>query len=102
MRIDLRVQGAERVGLNRELRDLETDANVALRREVVDLVRSGFPHQPIDRTRIKQIPVVLVDIAANRLDAVLLMLGNRVAANQSIHFVTEPHQIFSQVRTVLP
>ena len=70
-------QRAERVGVRRVLGGLERHGDMALRREVVDLLRSDFLHDANEVRRIGQVavvqdhaPVGFVRIAIEVIDAV--------------------------------
>ena len=70
-------QCAERVGIRRVLGRLERYGDMALRRKVVDLLRSDFLHDADEVRRVGQVavvqdhaPVGLVRIAVQVIDAV--------------------------------
>ena len=95
------VHRAQRVGLNRELRTLEADAYVALRGEVVDLVRLDLVQDAVDRRDVENVSVLVVQAADDVLQARLLMLGDRVAPDQTVDLVAERQQVLRQVGAVL-
>ena len=87
-------------------RNVEAYANVALRAEIVDLVRFDFCDQREDGDGIRQVAMVqkktsisAVRIFIDRFET--FGVKRRGAADEAMHFVSFAEQKLGQIRTVL-
>ena len=99
--------GAEARYFARVLGNIETDAHVRLRAEVINLVRLHLTQDGVERTRVIQVAVnqtqsraFLVWILIEMIDAICV--EGRRAANDAVNFVALFQQQFGQKRTILP
>ncbi len=92
--------------VRRIFRRVETDAHMALRREIVNLLRLNFCQQPRQRAAVGQIAVVqekpfaaLVRVLVNRFEPPRVERAG--AANDAVHLVAFAQQQFREIRPVL-
>ena len=99
--------GAEAGDLARVLRHVEGDLDVALRAEVVDLVRVDQAQRAVERGRVGQVPVVQDQPPAGGVRVLVDVVDppgveGRGAPDQAVDLVALVEQELGQVRPVLP
>ena len=98
---------ADGIDVGGVLGDLEGDFDVALRAEVVDLVRRGLLDQPVQVARIGQVAVVQEEAFVEQLAVVVEVIdAARVeragAADDAVYVIAFFQQLLGQIRSVLP
>jgi len=83
----------------RVLGDVEADANVALRAEVVDLVGLDRAHQLVEHGAVPEIAVEELDLAVEMIDARAVERAR--TAHHAVHVVALLEQDLGEIRSVL-
>ena len=94
-------QHARRIDVRRIFRRVKTHLDMALRRQVVDLVRTDFPNDLDQAHRVAHIGIMQVEMRLSLQVGDPLAEIHRAAADDSVHVITLLQQEFRQVRAIL-